>query len=414
MRFGYFGVADVKKRFSFIVTIISVIMCAVVLCGCTENKPPKFYFASGSNFSAPTVVEHGSSSSENSSETIFESSEDVPSNSDNKPESESSGDGSVYDEKIYYALRTKEKKFADESLFVGDSICKGLAVYNIVNANTVLAGAGVATRNFFKTKFYYYGKSREFSEVLGESKPKQVLFSMGMNDVNMISSEQFCKNYSEIISFVLENSDADVFVCAITPICSSFTPDGRIDEFNAAAKAYITEKFEERVHFVDFTEPLKNKEGRLKSYFSGGDGVHISPAAYYAAFHELYAIISATDYFEKQDAESSENSSSQDSEQSSTQDSEQSSTQDSEESSVQSSSESSVQSSTESSVQSSVSSSAQSSAESSVQSSVPSSAQSSTESSVQSSIQSSAQSSAESSVPGSAQSSGQNNEAPPL
>lgn len=279
-------------------------MIAVSASGCDGSRPVNVFTTTNSDSENPPIIDIGSSgnpessdspNSSNSSESSSESSEEV------SQEESSSGDGSIYDENIYYALYKNEKEFAAKSLFVGDSICKGLMTYSVVDAKNVFATGSVATRNFFEANFFYYGKNRQFLDVLTENKPKFVLFSMGMNDVNMISPQQYCKNYSTIISTVLDNSNAEVIICAITPICSSFTPDGRIDEFNATTKAYIEKNYKERVHFVDFTEPLKNKEGRLKSYFSGGDGVHLAPEAYYAAFHELYSIVSVTDYFNKPD-----------------------------------------------------------------------------------------------------------------
>lgn len=111
---------------------------------------------------------------------------------------------------------------------------------------------------------------------------------MGMNDVNMTSAEQYCENYKKIIDLTLENSDADVYVCAITPISDlKFTRLDYINEFNDAIKHYIMRNYEERVHFVSFADPLKTPDGLLNDEYNGGDGIHLGKKAYFIALHEL-------------------------------------------------------------------------------------------------------------------------------
>lgn len=273
--------------------IAAVAISAVVLCGCSD----------GNNRSEISISESVSSLGEDNSENSGSSFESKPlgtSDSEMTPESSQgeSSDGGLESENIYYALTADEKKFVEKSLFVGDSICKGWMTYNVLPTENVFATGSVGTRNIFDVEFFCYGKNMKLADVFEEKAPTNVLFSMGMNDVNMISSKEFCENYSKLIDFVLSNTQSDIFVCAITPICCSFTPDGRIEEFNSEAKKYIEEKYSERVHFVDFTAPLKDKNGKLKSYFSGGDGIHLAPEAYYASIHELYAVISSSDYFD--------------------------------------------------------------------------------------------------------------------
>ncbi len=315
----------------FVLTAVA----ALILCGCSEEKQNHNVYvlpgnSTANNQSSESV--RNSSSTEKIEGNISFSSENPEESS--SPESSSKPavsssfdkyggvperdkDGSIDDEDVKRTLSEEEKKFAEKSLFVGDSICKGLMTYNIVNPENVFATGSVATRNFFEMDFFYYGKNQKFADVLPERNPQNVLFSMGMNDVNMITSEKFCENYSEIIASVLDTTNADVYICAITPICCNFTPKERIAEFNAAIKAYINENYISRVHFVDFTEPLKNGEGRLKSYLSAGDGIHISPDAYYLAFHELYSELISNGYYKpnvvthsSSSAESSETSSS--------------------------------------------------------------------------------------------------------
>lgn len=192
-----------------------------------------------------------------------------------------------YDANGKICLSESEAAFADKALFVGDSICRGFTAYNVVKPKNVYAAGSVGARNFFEMEFQYHGEKTAFDEVLDEVKPESVLLSMGMNDVNMTSAQEYCENYRKIIDFALEHSGANVYVCAITPINSQFAEHSRIDAFNLAMKNYITENFGQRVAFVDFGYLLKNGDNMLSNGLDSGDGIHLAPECYYIAMLEI-------------------------------------------------------------------------------------------------------------------------------
>ena len=43
----------------------------------------------------------------------------------------------------------------------------------------------------------------------------------------------------------------------------------------------------EKWHYADVTAELKNEENALKTNYSSGDGIHLSPDAYYAVLYQL-------------------------------------------------------------------------------------------------------------------------------
>ncbi len=188
-----------------------------------------------------------------------------------------------------YILPESEEELCDTALFVGDSICSGFSAWSAVNAKNVYATGNVAARNMLKYEMFYLNEPAKFVSVLNETKPERVFFSMGMNDVNITSANEFCANYKEIITTALLNSDAEIYVCAITPISNlKFTKLARIDEFNDAMKRFIAKSYYGRVHFVSFAEPLKDENGLLSERYNGGDGIHLGKQAYFVAIHELY------------------------------------------------------------------------------------------------------------------------------
>lgn len=191
------------------------------------------------------------------------------------------------DDYAAYYLTPEERSFTDRSIFVGDSICLGYSVYKFVGEEHVFARGSLAARNFYEFEFYSGEEKIDFAQALERSSPELVFLSMGMNDINMTDEQTYCENYRAIIEQVLAQTQAEVYVAAITPIDSEFSTNYRIDCFNVAMRGYIEENFGERVHFLDFAKHLKDADGKLKECFNGGDGIHLSPYAYYVALWEI-------------------------------------------------------------------------------------------------------------------------------
>lgn len=183
----------------------------------------------------------------------------------------------------------------------------------MLKAENVLGVGNAGARNIFEMEFFRKGKDIDFLSVIQETKPKHVIFWMGMNDVNMTGAQEYCKNYRKVIDKVLELPETDVLVLSISPICSDFTPNSRIVEFNRALSDYIAENYPERVQFVNIHDALQNEKGELQWYFSSGDGIHLNDLAYYKmlhAFFEQVDITQATEPVQSSESGSSSESSS--------------------------------------------------------------------------------------------------------
>lgn len=185
-------------------------------------------------------------------------------------------------------LSDEEEMLGAQSLFVGDSICRGFAAYNVLSPKNVFAAGNIGARNLFDISVYQNGKEKEYIPVLTSLDPKYVFFWMGMNDLNMTESDEYCQNYKNIIDLTLQNSDAKIYVCAITPIHCRFTPRRRITEFNDAIRQFIEENYDARVNFIDFTDPLKDENGDLLDLYNSGDGIHLNEITYYIIMHQIF------------------------------------------------------------------------------------------------------------------------------
>ena len=166
-----------------------------------------------------------------------------------------------------------------KTVFVGDSICSGFRVYKLVDPNNCLAYGNVGARSLFDYKFTVNEKEYELIDALKLVDPSYVVFSMGMNDINMTTTEQYCTNYDNILAKVHEAlPKAKLFVASITPTrdAASF-PNDKIDSFNAALKSHFAGT---DYTYVDVSSSLKDASNSLVSTYHSGDGIHLSPAAY--------------------------------------------------------------------------------------------------------------------------------------
>lgn len=185
-------------------------------------------------------------------------------------------------------LSPEEALLGTRSLFVGDSICRGFAAYNVLQPENVFAAGNIGARNLFDIQVYQNGKEQKYCPVLQKLRPQNIFLWMGMNDVNMTEADEYCENYKKIIDLSLENSNAEIYICAISPIHSKFTPRSRITEFNSAIKEYIEKNYKSRVDFIDFTDVLKDQSGELKDEYNSGDGIHLREEAYFAIMRKIY------------------------------------------------------------------------------------------------------------------------------
>lgn len=284
-----------------VLAIAIVVVCALMFSfKPTETNAYGWNGSSGSSAdpesstsSLPPADNRSSSSSEMSSSeipvtsSVTSSVEPVTPNTENNPRLDELKKRLVYDENWKMHFSERQKQVADESLFVGDSICMGFATYGAVDWKNVYAAGSVGARNLFDSEIKYYGEIKPYDEVLKEKNPKRVFTWMGMNDVNISTADVYAKDYKEIIDYTLENSDAEVIVCAMTHVNSDFTPNDRIDEFNSALRSMIRENYTERVRFVDFAYVFTDSRGMLCDDLDAGDGIHLVPDVYYLSMIEI-------------------------------------------------------------------------------------------------------------------------------
>ena len=175
------------------------------------------------------------------------------------------------------------------TVYVGDSICSGFRVYGILPPNNNLAVGNVGARSIFDYSFTVNGSSYDLITALKLVDPSFVVFSMGMNDINMTSPEQYCANYDNILAQVhAAIPNAKLFVASITPTRNDprFANE-RIDLFNSTIKSHLSGT---GYYYIDINTALRDSvTDSLVSSYDGGDGIHLAPAAYHVIKSVTYS-----------------------------------------------------------------------------------------------------------------------------
>lgn len=186
-----------------------------------------------------------------------------------------------------YGLTAEDYAFLHDTVFVGDSICSGLRVYGILPDDNVVAKGCVGARNIFEYTFDVRGNEFGVAYALTVLKPRYIIFSMGMNDVNMTTPDVYCQNYDFLLKTIRSvMPDSVFFVASVTPITSdtTFSTNQKIETLNQTIREHL---YGTSTGFVDVASGLKTWDGSLNPSYNGGDGVHLAPAAYYVYLNQV-------------------------------------------------------------------------------------------------------------------------------
>ncbi len=180
--------------------------------------------------------------------------------------------------------------FKNELYVLGDSIAYGYGSYGRLPAAHVLAEQGVNLSTALETTFLYeYGEGYAVN-IISEVKPKYLMLSMGMNEIGNRKYERFAEKYIGIVDEIQEASpETIILVAGLTPVCLS-AENKNIDNENIEKHNKTIEKSfsgRENVYYVNPGEALKGNDGAMNPDYSGGDGIHLSGAAYDAMLEEL-------------------------------------------------------------------------------------------------------------------------------
>ena len=186
-----------------------------------------------------------------------------------------------------FSAAEKEKLheiYAENITVVGDSIAYGFNAYGYISDEQNLAQGSVAIRNIHDFTFSYDGVEMDILEALQEAQPTYIYLSMGMNDVNMITAEEYGSAYQEAITSIQEICpDSNLLVAGITPIAvdCDFTDNAEIRKFNHVLEQIVADFDSPNIVYFDAYSVIADPETEdMRPECSGGDGIHLSGQSY--------------------------------------------------------------------------------------------------------------------------------------
>lgn len=196
-------------------------------------------------------------------------------------------EGPVLDTKVNIAgYPASYNEFLSSTVFVGDSICKGLSGYKYLPADNVVAENGAGACSMFRYEFDVRGRKYGVTDALRLLNPKNVVLFLGVNDTGA-STNYFVGNYTALIERVREAlPDAKIYVASITPVskdCAEKTKleyltNERINEFNRELQSLA---YNMGCGFVNVSDALRGEDNAIADgYVSAADGLHLRNSAY--------------------------------------------------------------------------------------------------------------------------------------
>lgn len=181
-------------------------------------------------------------------------------------------------------------------VFAGDSVMSGLDCYQklgIIRSpgkKYTVAQKGLGTLTF-QTKSVFANETRTGVEQILAYHPDRLYIKLGMNELSYADLDNMYDNYADILAQIQDESPkTEIVILPIAPtsrsVAMSKTGFQRIGIWNTKLKK-LAKEFD--VHYYDFTDSFKNVDGYLK--YSGGDGIHWTPAGY----DKFCALITAYD-----------------------------------------------------------------------------------------------------------------------
>lgn len=195
----------------------------------------------------------------------------------------------------YEEQQGRHGDYANEIVVVGDSIASGFHLYGFILEEHGLAQGSTGIRNIHDFTFLHNGMDMDVSDILEEIQPAYIYMSMGMNDVNMITSTEYKEKYKNEIENTLRICpDSNIIIAGITPISygNEFTDNSTILEFNSELKSLVEEFSLPNLKYYDAYNVLADPNtNALKEEFSAGDGIHLSTQSYELLLEGLYPIL---------------------------------------------------------------------------------------------------------------------------
>ena len=200
-------------------------------------------------------------------------------------------------------LQQRHEMYKDNIVIVGDSIASGFALCGYIPIKNSYAKGNIATWNIHDYTFKCGGRQMDITDAIAYLQPAYIYMSMGMNDVNMISEEEFVASYQkEIENFLKVSPRSNIVVASITPITlgNKFTSQWVILAYNEALHKMVNSLKLDNVKFFDayslLCDPLTLG---LNPDYAAEDGIHIFKPGFIKLLNGVLPIYDTMPYTDK-------------------------------------------------------------------------------------------------------------------
>lgn len=186
--------------------------------------------------------------------------------------------------------------YGEKMTVVGDSIAYGFNAYGYISDEQNLAQGSVGIRNIHEFTFTDNdGQEVDVLDALEERQPAYIYMSMGMNDVNMCTEEEYINYYQEAISSIQQLCpNSNIIVAGITPVASDsdYTDNAEIRKFNDGLEQMIADLQQPNVVYFDAYSIVADPDTQdMNPDYSGGDGIHLASTVYQELLDAVYPIM---------------------------------------------------------------------------------------------------------------------------
>lgn len=180
----------------------------------------------------------------------------------------------------YYGIDKDFHKIDYNNIFkkcviMGDSQVEGLAVYNFLNSNSIIAKKGSNLVN-----------SKSNCQILKSIKPSKVFMLYGLNDMIIYKDnvDEFIKNHKSLVIEVKKSlPKSEIFINSILPVQEQVKDKNpiykNINKYNKELKKMCSEL---NITFIDTSNLFLNNDELHEK-----DGIHLKPLFYPAWLEQL-------------------------------------------------------------------------------------------------------------------------------
>ncbi len=273
-----------SSRVYVLLAIISVIMIGSVITDITTNKT--------SNTMNQKKIETADSNNNSSDRTYDRDIEPVSEeNSSVGNTTEAVSDRTTETStKLTAEEIVKISQFYKNTVFVGDSIMSGFAVYTSTDAApkftknlTFLAASSYGVDAALNGKtLIYKGQARTLVENLEIINPNKIFINLGVNELNGVSAKTVGEKYEKLINNIKKSvPKAEIYTLGVTYFVegketSTYNNDG-IREYNEYIKSHSKNW---GTNYLDLGKYLSNDKGYLPDEYASDGRIHHNEKAY--------------------------------------------------------------------------------------------------------------------------------------